>query len=67
MTRACSCRAAAINVYQALKSRGDDESHAYEAAVRVFQHYHPECKKVEAYEAVANWLDERESDWAKHC
>ena len=56
----CQCQIAAIRAYRTLIESGQREDRAYEAAVRVFRHYHPDRPHVEAYQAVADWLDQRE-------
>lgn len=60
----CQCHDATIRAYQMLKDTGQREGHAYEAAVRVFRHYHPDRPSIDAYEIVADWLDtwERSGD-----
>ena len=43
-----------------LRDSGEREDRAFEAAVRVFRHYHPGCPSVEAYGVVADWLERRD-------
>ncbi len=57
----CLCRDATLRAYRELTEAGQREDRAYEAAVRVFRHYHPDRTKVEAYQAVADWLDRHEA------
>ncbi len=56
----CQCKDAALRAYRELKGMGDSEGRAYDAAVRIFQHYHPESERIQAYETVGDWLDEHE-------
>ena len=55
------CRKVAVRAYQEMKRCGRRDDHAYEVAVHLFRHYHPEYKRLEAFEIVAGWLDEQES------
>ena len=50
-----------MRAYQEMKRCGRRDDHAYEVAVHLFRHYHPEYKRLEAFEIVAGWLDEQES------
>ena len=56
----CQCHDAALRAYQTLKDSGRHEEHAYEAAVRIYRHYHPNRPRIEAYQEVAEWLDQQE-------
>jgi hypothetical protein len=51
------CRAAATRAYDELKSHGVKDPRAFGAAVRVFQHHHPEAPARDAHFIVADWLD----------
>ena len=57
---ACQCRIATLRAYEMLKDSGQREDRAYNAAVRVYRHFHPQVPRVEAYGVVADWLDRRE-------
>ena len=51
------CRMAATRAYHELRDHGIDDRHAFGAAVRVFQHHHPEAGERDARFVVADWLD----------
>lgn len=53
----CECQTAAMRVYRELRDSGQREDRAYEAAVVVYQHYHPDHERSDAYRVVADWLD----------
>lgn len=57
----CKCRNATTKAYSELRKRGETENDAYDAAVRVYRHHHPEHPRVHAYEVVADWLDHHEA------
>ena len=57
----CQCRNATLRAYREMRQLGQREDRAYDAAVKVFRHYHPEKERVEAYQVVADWLDTDES------
>ena len=51
------CRAATTRAYQELRGHGVQDQRAFGAAVRVFQHHHPEAPSRAAHFIVADWLD----------
>ncbi len=53
----CQCHDAVLRTYKELTEAGQREDRAYDAAVQVFRIYHPKRTRVEAYQAVADWLD----------
>ncbi len=57
----CRCRDATLRAYKELTEAGQREDRAYDSAVRVFRHYHPESSRVEAYQVVADWLEWHEA------
>ena len=57
----CQCRAATLKAYRELAKSTQREDRAYDAAVRVFRHYHPESQRIDAYQTVADWLDQSEA------
>ena len=56
----CQCYDATLRAYRELRALGENESHAYTAAVQVFRHYHPEKPKLDAFQEVADWLDQQD-------
>ena len=52
------CQAAAVKAYREMKRCGRRDDHAYEVAVQVLQHFHPELQRLEAFELVDEWLEE---------
>lgn len=50
------CRAAATRAYRELRRKGIMDMEAFDVAVRVFKHHHPEADPGEARFAVADWL-----------
>ena len=54
----CQCRDAVLRAYEKLTEAGQRDDRAYDAAVQVFRYYHPDRPKVQAYEVVADWLDQ---------
>ena len=56
----CQCRDAVLRTYQELTEAGHREDRAYDTAVQVFRHHHPGRPRVEAYQVVANWLEQHE-------
>lgn len=57
----CQCYTAATRAYAELRRLGQSEADAYNAAVRVFRHHHPETPRIEAYQQVADWLEESDT------
>lgn len=57
----CLCRNATTKAYSELRKLGETENDAYDAAVRVYRHHHPEHPRIQAYEIVADWLDHHEA------
>ena len=53
----CICRNAATKAYDELRKRGESDGDAYDAAVRIYRHHHPESARIEAYQVVADWLE----------
>lgn len=51
-----ACREAAIRAYSALRASGIIDARAFEAAVTVFRHHHPETQPLHARHIVAEWL-----------
>ena len=58
----CQCRTAVLRVYRELRESGDREDRVFDAAVRVYQHYHPERQRVDAYQTVSDWLDQYDAE-----
>jgi hypothetical protein len=52
-----SCRVAATRVYAELKKSGVGERSAFNAAVHLFRHRHPEAPASDAPYIVADWLE----------
>jgi len=52
-----SCRAAATRVYAELKKSGVGERSAFNSAVHLFRHRHPEAPASDAPYIVADWLE----------
>ncbi|MEN3951399.1 hypothetical protein [Iodidimonas sp. SYSU 1G8] len=52
----CICQNAAIRAYEGLRERGVRDLHAFDAAVTVFRHHHPEVRPEQARHAVAEWI-----------
>ncbi len=50
------CRAATTRAYRELRRKGIVDMEAFDVAVRVFRHHHPETEQREARHAVADWL-----------
>jgi hypothetical protein len=57
----CVCYAATTKAYDELRKLGKSEGNAYDAAVRIYRHHHPEQPRIEAYRVVADWLDLHET------
>ena len=55
------CRKVAVRAYHEMKRCGRRDDHAYEVAVHLVRHFHPEIRRLEAFEIVAEWLDELEA------
>lgn len=55
------CRAAVLRAYREIKRSSRREDHAYDVAVQVFRHNHPQRRRVDAYQIVADWLDHDEA------
>ncbi|MBI1181624.1 MAG: hypothetical protein GC201_13815 [Alphaproteobacteria bacterium] len=51
-----ACREAALRAYRSLRDSGVIDRHAFEAAVRVFRHHHPETYPLQARHIVAEWI-----------
>ena len=51
-----ACRDAAMRAYAALRRSGVIDPHAFEAAVTVYHHHHPEAQPRQARHIVADWL-----------
>lgn len=51
-----ACREAAMRAYSALRASGVIDPRAFEAAVTVFRHHHPEAQVRHARHIVAEWL-----------
>ena len=51
-----ACRMAATRAYEELRSHGVRDRDAFNAAVRVFRHHHPNAPFREANFTVADWL-----------
>ena len=60
----CQCYAATVRTYAELRRLGQGESVAYAAAVQVFRHHHPEASRIDAYQQVADWLENDEASAA---
>ena len=45
-----------MRAYQELRDRGLIDPDAFEAAVRVFRHHHPETRTGDARLVVADWI-----------
>ncbi len=58
---ACQCQKAVTNTYVELRKANHDEARAFDAAVRVYRHYHPEQRRLDAFQTVADWLDQTET------
>ncbi len=58
----CQCQAATLRAHRELRKAGEDEGRAYEVAVRIFRHYHPDSARLDAYQTVADWLDLDEAE-----
>ena len=58
----CQCRTAVIRAYRELRERGQPETTSYSASVRIYRHYHPDADKLEAFETVAEWIDQLEAE-----
>ena len=58
----CQCHSAVLRAYRELRVSRQPEDRAFDAAVQVFRHYHPESPRVDAYQVVADWLDQDESE-----
>jgi hypothetical protein len=50
------CRRAAVRAYEALRARGIIDPHAFDAAVTVFRHHHPDSQPLLARYIVAEWI-----------
>ena len=57
----CLCRAATTKAYDELRKLGESDGDAYDAAVRIYRHHHPEQPRIEAYQVVADWLEHHEA------
>lgn len=51
-----ACQSAAMRAYGELRGHGVRDRDAFNAAVRVFRHHHPETPFHEANYVVADWL-----------
>lgn len=60
----CLCRIATTKAYDELRKLGENEGDAYDAAVRIYRHHHPEHPRIQAYETVADWLEHHEVERA---
>lgn len=61
----CLCRTATTKAYDELRKLGESDGDAYDAAVRVYRHHHPEHPRIEAYQIVADWLEQHETGAVK--
>ncbi len=50
------CRDAAMRAYEALRAGGVLDPHAFEAAVTIFRHHHPDALPRQARYIVAEWI-----------
>jgi hypothetical protein len=51
-----ACRQATLRAYNGLRARGVIDPHAFDAAVTVFRHHHPEARPQQARHIVAEWI-----------
>jgi hypothetical protein len=51
-----ACREAALRAYAGLRASGVVDLRAFEAAVTVYRHHHPESPPRQARHVVAEWL-----------
>ena len=51
-----ACREAALRAYAGLRASGVVDPRAFEAAVTVYRHHHPESLPRQARHIVAEWL-----------
>ena len=58
------CRQAALRAYFGLRERGRDETAAFDAAVAVYQFYHPETPAVDSIDLVDRWIEEKDREQA---
>ena len=55
------CKQAALRAYQELRDRGKTDPAAFNAAVAVYRHHHPETPRRESKHIVAGWIEERDA------
>lgn len=55
------CKRAALRAYAELRTRGKTDPAAFDAAVAVYRHHHPETPKDESNFIVAGWIEERDA------
>ena len=55
------CQAATLRAYREMKRFGRRDDHAYEVAVEVLQHFHPQLQRLEAFQLVDEWLEREEN------
>jgi hypothetical protein len=54
------CKQAALRAYHELRTRGTTDPAAFNAAVAVYRHHHPETPTRESNYIVAGWIEERD-------
>ena len=54
------CKQAALRAYGELRARGKSDPAAFNAAVAVYRHHHPETPGSEPNYIVAGWIEERD-------
>ena len=52
------CQSVAVRAYRELRSLGLGDVAAFDASVRVYQHYHPGSTTDRARDRVAHWIEE---------
>ncbi|NQU70969.1 MAG: hypothetical protein HQ514_10490 [Rhodospirillales bacterium] len=52
------CKQAALRAYAELRSRGKTDPAAFDAAVAVYRHHHPESPRRDSNYIVAGWIEE---------
>ena len=52
------CQSVAVRAYRELRSLGLGDVAAFDASVRVYQHYHPGSATDRARDRVAHWIEE---------
>ena len=57
------CKRAALRAYRELRARGSADPAAFDAAVAVYRHYHPETAPRESNYIVANWLEDSDPEF----